>query len=89
MDGLVQERRNSIAKALELRLSCTNPSIYTPIDFLKMEIDWKIITAASIIFLSCVFYPVVPGHGVGTFTPLLSMYSHRVDGIVCSMGWGL
>ena len=28
IDGLVQERRNSIANALELRLSCTNPSIY-------------------------------------------------------------
>ena len=27
IDGLVQERRNSIAKALELHLSCTNPSI--------------------------------------------------------------
>ena len=27
MDGLVQERRNSIANALELRLSCTNPLI--------------------------------------------------------------
>ena len=27
-DGLVQERPNSIANALELRLSCTNPSIY-------------------------------------------------------------
>ena len=26
--GLVQERRNSIANALELRLSCTNPSTY-------------------------------------------------------------
>ena len=26
-DGLVQERRNSIANALELRLSCTNPMI--------------------------------------------------------------
>ena len=25
-DGLIQERRNSIANALELRLSCTNPS---------------------------------------------------------------
>ena len=25
-DGLVQERRNSIANALELRLSCTNPT---------------------------------------------------------------
>ena len=27
-DGLVQERCNSIANALELRLSCTNPSIF-------------------------------------------------------------
>ena len=26
IDGLVQERRNSIANALELRLPCTNPS---------------------------------------------------------------
>ena len=26
--GLVQERRNSIADALELRLSCFNPSKY-------------------------------------------------------------
>ena len=26
-DGSVQERHNSIAKALELRLSCTNPPI--------------------------------------------------------------
>ena len=28
IDGLVQERRNSIANALELRLSCTYPSIW-------------------------------------------------------------
>ena len=28
IDGLVQARRNSIANALELRLSCTNPSVY-------------------------------------------------------------
>ena len=27
-NGLVQERRNSSALAMELRLSCTNPSIY-------------------------------------------------------------
>ena len=27
IDGLVQERRNSIALAMELRLFCTNPSI--------------------------------------------------------------
>ena len=28
IDGLMREIRNSIANALELRLSCTNPSIY-------------------------------------------------------------
>ena len=28
IDGLVQERRNSIANALELHLSCTKPSIF-------------------------------------------------------------
>ena len=27
INGLVQERRNSSAKALELRLSCTNPLV--------------------------------------------------------------
>ena len=31
IDGLVQERRNSTADALELRLSYTSPSIYFPI----------------------------------------------------------
>ena len=29
IDGLVQERRNSSALAMELRLSCTNPSKYS------------------------------------------------------------
>ena len=29
IDGLVQERRNSIANALELRVSCTNPSTWS------------------------------------------------------------
>ena len=28
IDGLMQERRNSSALAMELRLSCTNPSIW-------------------------------------------------------------
>ena len=29
VDGLVQERRNSTALAMELHLSCTNPSKYS------------------------------------------------------------
>ena len=38
IDGLVQERHNFIANALELRLSCTNPSIFaaTSLAFLMM-----------------------------------------------------
>ena len=40
IDGLVQERRNSSALAMELRLSCTNPSIcnwLTKITSMKMN----------------------------------------------------
>ena len=33
--GLMQERLNSIANALELRLSCTNPSIYASLNVPK------------------------------------------------------
>ena len=32
LDGLVQERRNSSALAMELCLSCINPSIYANIN---------------------------------------------------------
>ena len=39
IDGLVQEKRNSIANALELRLSCTNPTIYaSAISFVEAAI---------------------------------------------------
>ena len=34
-DGLVQERRNSTANALELRLSCTNPLIQASSHLIK------------------------------------------------------
>ena len=37
-DGLVQERRNSSALAMELRLSCTNPLIFKfPLIFLRKD----------------------------------------------------
>ena len=40
-DGLVQERRNSSALAMELRLSCINPSIYAMTQDLNCyEIVW-------------------------------------------------
>ena len=50
MAGLVQERRNSIANALELCLSCTKPSIATPI----VEIRWlyeSLLSTAEIVQL--------------------------------------
>ena len=37
--GLVQERRNSIANALELRCSCTNPSKWYPYLILEVWVD--------------------------------------------------
>ena len=41
IDGLTQERRNSIANALELRLSCANTSIY-PLQATQYDrIDYK------------------------------------------------
>ena len=43
IDGLVQERRNSSALAMELRLSCTNPSIwcYRSCWTLVWELAWR------------------------------------------------
>ena len=47
IDGLVQERRNSIANTLELRLSCTNPSICGPghrasnAESVSMPLQWR------------------------------------------------
>ena len=35
IDGLVQDRCNSIANALELRLFCSNPSIYIHVNNIK------------------------------------------------------
>ena len=37
IDGLVQERRNSSVSAMELHLSCTNPSIYTALKWVTIE----------------------------------------------------
>ena len=43
VDGLVQERHNSIANALELRLSSTNPLISLP----RLEHTWCICKSSS------------------------------------------
>ena len=44
IDGLVQERRNFNANALELHLPCTNPSIW---DWPNADCDYSPIIAAS------------------------------------------
>ena len=47
IDGLVQERRNSIANALELRLSVTNPSIFEYLDLKWVAtIGWRDINSS-------------------------------------------
>ena len=38
VDELMQERRNSTANALELRLSCTNPSMYSQVFATQVKI---------------------------------------------------
>ena len=47
IDGLVQERRNSSALAMELRLACTNPSIYCfaicyALQFYTKQLEYKL-----------------------------------------------
>ena len=55
-DGLMQERRNSIANALELRLSCTNTSISPHTLYLAVSIspmcedNWKLETTITCLF---------------------------------------
>ena len=41
IDGLVQERCNSNALAMELLLSCTNPSIYDTIEHTVQQLQWS------------------------------------------------
>ena len=52
IDGLVQERRNSIANALELRLSCTNLSIYRQYHYYWEPYGGGGITAPAVIALT-------------------------------------
>ena len=40
IDALVQEKRNSSALAMELRLSCTNPSICAVV-VIDVDFNWK------------------------------------------------
>ena len=63
IDGLVQERRNSNALAIELRLSCTNPLTYSAIDvydiftseLLLYVVYIEVIRQLSFSLVSCLF----------------------------------
>ena len=48
IDGLVQERRNSIANALELRLSCTNPSKWGIPYLLRSKVIFNVVQSIKI-----------------------------------------
>ena len=62
IDGLVQERRNSIANALELCLSCTNPSI------LRWARDVVVVNSSC--YFSCLFIMLL-AYCVNHFTNLV------------------
>ena len=53
IDDLVQERRNSIANAMELRLSCTNPLICWP----ELLINYNIMCKFSIMQGDIISFP--------------------------------
>ena len=73
-DGLVQERRNSIADALELRLSCTNPSIWTLI-FMNSKVWHQLYIGLMLFCFLWVFYAFV----------CVCFLSYPVPGIILCM----
>ena len=52
IDGLMQERGNSIANALELRLSGTNPLKYSHKDEKNLHLNALIIACIYLVFIS-------------------------------------
>ena len=81
-DGLVQERRNSSALAMELRLSCTDPSIAC--GFLRhgippFKIDCQMMCVLKFCFLQAKSAPDVLGHFV------ISHWPFYINGIILSV----
>ena len=66
--GLVQERRNSIAYALELRLSCTNPSRWNLLDTSTETRNLQFVPCATMMTSSNGNIFRVTGHLCGEFT---------------------
>ena len=74
IDGLVHERRNSIAIALELRLSCTNPSLANQT---KKSLDHS----SSITLGRCRTWQVFPWWDVNTL--FIAQENHNKSLIFC------
>ena len=85
IDGLVQERRNSSALAMELRLSCTNPSIsrFTVQDWCKSIANTLDIYIYGIIYWS--YSSFVLNHWYDWFTD--RKISHIADWGLASHRW--
>ena len=90
MDGLMQERRNSIANALELRLSCTNPSIFTLNDSFFLSLLHKILWMLEYLYqtvivalfsacYSCFLYIILVSPQI-----LMSCWTH-----LCTCAWSI
>ena len=79
IDGLVQERRNSIADALELSLSCTKPSIYI------MYQHWKFNSWYHINLVSCIenLNRSLTRYCVWNDTDSVEVTSATTDGAIC------
>ena len=86
IDGLMQERDNSIANALELRLSCTNPSVYGGL-FLRwyrlVFVLWQIASLESTEYIKAThIWTKIEGEFSWAFiiviTPLYLVYLERL-----------
>ena len=64
LNGFVQERRNSIANVLELRLSCTNPLIY--FSFVLSYFIWSSSKVPALSMLCYIHYFVTFHHVIKT-----------------------
>ena len=70
IDSLVQERRNSIANALELRLSCTDPLVWRNAGFIR-EID-RLFTAYWLIYSTSIWFTF----GLCAYAALIKAHKH-------------
>ena len=79
IDGLVQDRRNSSASAMELRLSCTNPSIYV---WWMLYVKYALLLYAIDVVLTLSYWGAETSENISmawcttAVTPLLTHWSY-------------